>query len=254
MLNAWLDLDREMQHRMAEPFVMASATWGAPPTGNTPPTCSIDTPAGDVTINEGDSINYTGTATDSDGTIAGFSWTFEGGSPAASSVEDPGNVSYATAGAYTTTFSATDDGGASCTPASVQVTVNVVGGNNPPVAVDDSYNTDQDTVLNVAAPGVLGDDSDDDGDAITAVQASSAANGLAILNADGSFSYEPDPGFTGIDSFTYRANDGSADSNLATVTIDVAAPVACGEYTDKASCNAQASCRWDNKNKVCVAN
>ncbi len=259
MLEAWINAEVPVamtvggDKKMVPPVVMASATWGTPPTGNTPPTCSIDTPAGDVTINEGDSVGYAGTATDSDGTIAGYSWSFVGGSPAASGVEDPGSVSYATAGTYTTSFTATDDGGASCTPVGIQVTVNAVGGNNAPVAGDDSYSTDQDAPLNVAAPGVLGNDNDPDGDPITAVLDSGAANGVAILNADGSFTYTPDAGFAGTDSFAYHANDGSADSNLATVTIEVTAPVACSDYADKNSCNAQASCRWNNRNKVCIA-
>ena len=128
-------------------------------------------------------------------------------------------------------------------------------GNNPPVAVDDGYSTPQDTTLNAVAPGVLGNDSDADGDPITAVQDSSAGNGNAVLNADGSFTYTPNAGFTGTDSFTYHAVDSNgANSNVATVTIEVAAPVDCSIYLDKNSCNAEPSCRWDNRNKVCVPN
>jgi hypothetical protein len=93
--------------------------------------------------------------------------------------------------------------------------------NNPPVAPDDAYSTDQDTPLNVAAPGVLANDSDADGDPLTAVLITDVSNGALTLNSDGSFSYDPDPGFFGIDSFTYVANDGLDDSNVATVTITV---------------------------------
>lgn len=122
MLQAWINADVDLPEvmsvggdkKMVPPVVMTSATWGAPPTGNTPPTCSIDSPASAVAINEGDSVNYAGTATDSDGTIASYSWSFPGGSPASSAVENPGNVSYGAAGVYTTTFSATDDGDANC--------------------------------------------------------------------------------------------------------------------------------------------
>jgi hypothetical protein len=264
MLEAWVNAEVPVamtvggDKKMVPPVVMASATWGAPPTGNNTPTCTIDTPTGDVVITEGDSINYAGTATDSDGTIASYVWAFNGGSPASSNVEDPGNVSYTTAGTYTTSFSATDDGGASCTPATVQVTVNAVGVNNPPVAADDNYSTDQDTALNVPAPGVLDNDTDDDKDLLSVANpltnAQTTQGGSITLNADGSFSYEPSTGFTGDDSFTYHATDGTDVSNQATVTIHVAAlPMACNTYPDKGSCNAQASCRWDNRNKVCIA-
>jgi hypothetical protein len=259
MLEAWINAEVPVamevggDRRMVPPVVMASTTWGAPPTGNNSPVCSIDTPAGDITINAGDSVSYTGTASDSDGTIASYSWVFSGGSPASASVEDPGSVSYATAGVYTTSFTATDNGGASCTQASVQVTVNAVGGNNAPVAANDSYSTDQDAALNVAAPGVLGNDSDADGDPLTAVQISNAGNGVAVLNADGSFSYTPNAGFSGDDSFSYVANDGQADSGVATVTISVnAAPVNCSIYTDAASCRSDAACRWQNKQQTCI--
>jgi VCBS repeat-containing protein len=93
--------------------------------------------------------------------------------------------------------------------------------NQAPVADDDAYSTDEDTTLNIAAPGVLGNDSDADGDPLTAVLDTGPGNGTLTLNADGSFTYTPDSDFNGIDSFIYHANDGSADSNTATVTITV---------------------------------
>ncbi|MCG8017125.1 MAG: Ig-like domain-containing protein [Candidatus Thiodiazotropha sp. 'RUGA'] len=259
MLAAWVNADVPVamtvggDKKMVPPVVMKTIEWGTPPTGNNAPTCSIDTPAGDVIINEGESINYSGSATDSDGTIASYAWSFPGGTPTSSNVANAGSVSYAVAGIYATTFTATDNGGASCTPATVQVTVNTVGGNNPPIAADDSYSTAQDTVLNLVAPGVLSNDSDPDGDPITAILNTNAGNGLVLLNADGSFTYTPNTGFTGVDSFTYLANDGAADSNLATVTVDVTAVLNCGTHTDRNSCRAQAGCRWVNKNNLCIA-
>ena len=90
---------------------------------NTPPTCNIDSPSVDTTINVGDPINYTGTATDSDGTIASYSWTFQGGSIGSAVVEDPGIVSYSSAGTFTSSFTATDDAGASCEADTVIITV-----------------------------------------------------------------------------------------------------------------------------------
>jgi len=125
--------------------------------------------------------------------------------------------------------------------------------NNAPVANDDSYSTQQDTLLNVAAPGVLGNDTDADSDPLTAQQLSGASNGVATLHADGSFSYTPNGGFTGSDSFTYAAHDNNGGiSGAATVNITVTGQVNCSDYTDRNSCNAQASCLWNSRNKVCL--
>jgi hypothetical protein len=94
--------------------------------------------------------------------------------------------------------------------------------NTPPVAVNDEYTIDQDTPFNPAAPGVLGNDTDADGDTLTAVLVTSPTHAATFaFNANGSFSYTPTASFTGVDSFTYRANDGTEDSNVATVTINI---------------------------------
>jgi VCBS repeat-containing protein len=91
--------------------------------------------------------------------------------------------------------------------------------NDAPVADNDSYNVDEDTVLTVAAPGVLEGDTDADGDPLSAVLVSGPLNGSLSLSTDGSFTYTPDANFNGTDSFTYSANDGEANSNVATVAI-----------------------------------
>ncbi len=93
--------------------------------------------------------------------------------------------------------------------------------NDPPTALDDAYSVNEDGTLQVTAPGVLGNDFDVDGDPLTAVLESGVSNGSLTLNADGSFIYEPNQDFNGADSFTYKANDGSLDSNVATVMITV---------------------------------
>jgi VCBS repeat-containing protein len=80
-------------------------------------------------------------------------------------------------------------------------------------------------VLVVPAPGVLANDADANGNPLTAVLVSSTTRGLLVFNADGSFTYTPLTSLlTFNDSFTYRASDGSATSNLATVTIRVNIP------------------------------
>ena len=95
-------------------------------------------------------------------------------------------------------------------------------GNRPPVQADDSYATTKDTVLNVASSaGVLVNDKDFDGNALTAQLVSGPAHGSLQLNADGSFSYAPQAGYLGTDSFTYVANDGQAVSGAGTVNLAV---------------------------------
>ncbi len=109
--------------------------------------------------------------------------------------------------------------------------------NTPPVAADDGYATPADGLLVVAAPGVLANDSDADGDPLTAALVADAANGELVFGpdggpGDGSFTYTPEAGFRGTDTFTYVAVDSrGAISNVATVTITVgnAAPVAAND-------------------------
>jgi VCBS repeat-containing protein len=93
--------------------------------------------------------------------------------------------------------------------------------NSPPTAVNDSYSTNEDTPLNVAAPGVLDNDTDIDGGSLTAIKVTNPAHGTVTMNSNGSFTYNPAADWNGMDSFNYKANDGSADSKVATVTITV---------------------------------
>ncbi len=94
--------------------------------------------------------------------------------------------------------------------------------NNAPIAKDDSYIVAEGGALNVIeAEGVLLNDTDDDGDSLTAIKISDPSNGMLLFNSDGSFKYTPNEDFSGIDSFTYKANDREDDSNEATVTITV---------------------------------
>src|SRR5437867_1433618 len=82
------------------------------------------------------------------------------------------------------------DGQAQSGVATVTITVTPV--NDAPVAAnDDSYTTPEDTQLTVSAPGVLANDSDVDGDALSAVLVSNPTHGTLTLNGDGSFTYMP---------------------------------------------------------------
>lgn len=96
--------------------------------------------------------------------------------------------------------------------------------NVAPLAMADTYTVARDGVLTVTAEtGVLANDADADGQALTATLVTEPGNGVVTFGNDGSFSYTPDSGFAGTDTFTYQAGDGSAWSNAATVTISVTA-------------------------------
>ncbi len=147
-------------------------------------------------------------------------------------------VSYASnanfSGADSFTFKV-NDGSLDSNVATVNVAVNAV--NDMPVAANDFYSAAKDTVFNIAAPGVLGNDNDLDTQAssLTAVLVNAPANAANFaLNPDGSFTYTPAVNFTGADSFTYKLNDGSNDSNEATVAIAVLqannAPIATNDF------------------------
>ncbi len=93
-----------------------------------------------------------------------------------------------------------------------------------PVATADKYTTAFETrlVVNIAG-GLLANDTDADGDTLTVVMNSDVSGGTLSLLGDGSFTYVPDSGFNGIDSFDYIISDGSGDSSSVTVKIAVGA-------------------------------
>src|SRR5207244_2763323 len=139
------------------------------------------------------------------------------------------------------TFNA-NDGTVDSPAATISITVTAV--NDAPVAANDAYSTNEDTALNVAAAGVLANDSDVDGDALTAVLVGAPAHGSVTLNANGSFTYTPAANYNGRDSFTYKANDGTIDSAAATISITVTAvndaPVANAQSVTTAEDTAKA--------------
>jgi len=90
-----------------------------------------------------------------------------------------------------------------------------------PTANNDSYSTNEDIQLEIPGPGVLGNDIAAEGNSLTAVFYSSTSHGDLFVHPDGSFIYKPDSDFVGNDTFTYHANNGTTNSNVATVTITV---------------------------------
>ncbi|SFO78012.1 VCBS repeat-containing protein, partial [Chitinophaga sp. YR627] len=115
-------------------------------------------------------------------------------------------------------YRACDPSGA-CASGVVILTVQPV--NDKPVAVDDGYTTSEETALTIAAPGVLANDTDVDGDVLTSSILGNPVHGSVTLNSNGAFVYTPNPDFNGVDSFTYRACDGSGvcDTGLVSVTV-----------------------------------
>ena len=119
------------------------------------------------------------------------------------------------------TVTVTDSGGLTVQET---FTVEVASVNDAPEAAPNTYSVRGDEVLTVDSPGLLGNDSDVDGDKLSAILVNQPQHGQLVLNADGSFRYVPDPSYVGFDTFAYVASDGQAKSERVQVLIKVAAP------------------------------
>src|SRR3954452_8715601 len=158
------------------------------------------------------SITASGTLTNLNNALNGLIYTpslnYNGSDTLSIGVNDNGN---------------TGTGGPLTDSKSVAITVNPV--NDAPVAVADPYSTNEDTPLVVAAvSGVLANDTDVDTPhaSLTAVLNVGPTNPSAFtLNADGSFNYTPNANYSGSDSFTYHAFDGTLSSNIVTVSLTI---------------------------------
>lgn len=154
-----------------------------------------------------------------------------GGLPLAAQLLDPpvhGAVVLNADGSFTYTsqvdfavvdsFSYAASNGLTSNPATV--TINVIDPNGPPVAVNDSYSVQAGRSLTVGAPGVLGNDVNPLPAAMTAVLVAGPNFGTLSLQPGGAFTYTPQTDYVGLDSFTYRADNGQL-SAPATVTLNV---------------------------------
>src|SRR5207244_345586 len=154
------------------------------------------------------------------------------------------NLTYTPAANYngpdSFTFKA-NDGTVDSSAATVSITVTAV--NDPPVAANDSYAATEDTVLTIAAPGVLANDSDVDGHPLTSRAVTAPTHG-ALSGVAPNLTYTPAAGYFGPDSFTFKANDGTVDSAAATVSLTVVhvnhAPVAAAQTVTTAEDTAKA--------------
>src|SRR6185369_7459149 len=116
------------------------------------------------------------------------------------------------------TYTVTDDGGLSdATPATASITVTPV--DDLPVAVDDAIvGVAEDTPYSATLAG--NDSPSGDGGNVWSL-AAAATNGVAVVNADGTFTYTPNANFNGADSFTYSLTDADGDVSTATVSLNV---------------------------------
>jgi Domain of unknown function (DUF4347)/Bacterial Ig domain/FG-GAP-like repeat len=107
----------------------------------------------------------------------------------------------------------------------IQITSTAIAINTAPTTTSDTYrvvvNSTYQTTANGSPPGVLANDSDAEGTKLTATLVTGTQNGLLTFNSDGSFTYTPNPGFEGVDTFTYLASDAIATSTPTTVTLTV---------------------------------
>jgi VCBS repeat-containing protein len=198
-----------------------------------------------LTGNEGQLYSYDVDATDVDGDT--LTYSLDAGSVTAGLSIDPntGVISWtpAVSGPQPVTVTVTDTALATATQ-SFTIDVAAVVLEEPPVAAADTYAVNEDALFDVAAPGVLSNDTATNGDAMTATLISGpscawtggpSGAGAFVLNTDGSFHYEPIPnwnsslpadnpfcnGVTGDDAFTYVATDNDGNSNVVTVSITV---------------------------------
>jgi VCBS repeat-containing protein len=161
--------------------------------------------------------------TDVDNTKAELSWSITGNTSLLPSIDGSHvatiNKPDGWTGSEKLTFTVNDPSNAS---AADDATFEVKAVNASPVAVNDSYSTTQGATLNITAPaGVLSNDTDADNDPLTAIKVTDPAHGTLTLNSDGSFSYVNDGSAFTTDAFTYKASDGTNESNVATVTINI---------------------------------
>jgi VCBS repeat-containing protein len=103
------------------------------------------------------------------------------------------------------------------------VAIDITPVNDVPVVENDAYTVDEGAeLITDAATGVMANDSDAENDVLTAILVTApqhAAN--FVLNDDGSFTYEHDGSETTLDSFEYKVTDGTDESSVAVVTINI---------------------------------
>lgn len=121
-------------------------------------------------------------------------------------------------GVETFTYEVSDGNGGIDT---ATVTITVTQLNDAPQAVNDTYTGTEDAELTISTPGVLANDMDNELDPLTSALITQTVSGTVSLASDGSFTYTPNAGICGTDTFTYQASDGILTSNVATVSLAI---------------------------------
>ncbi len=188
-----------------------------PPPDNRPPVANADS----ATVAEDGATDIAVLANDTDPDLDTLTVTGVANPPHGTATVVGGSVHYVPDADYSGPdafdYSISDGNGGTDT-ATVSVTVTPV--NDAPVANPDSATTAQDTAVTIT---VLGNDTDIDGPALSVSSASDPPHGTVAVNPNGTITYTPDAGYSGADAFGYSATDGSAVSNVATVSITITA-------------------------------
>jgi VCBS repeat-containing protein len=177
-----------------------------------------DAPAaanGSSSGNENTVITGTLVATDIDSASLTFSRVAQAAHGTVT-VNANGSFSYTPNAGYSGTDSFTfkaNDGALDSNVATENLTIKA---NHAPVAANGSASGDENTVINGTLVAT-----DIDSNPLTFSRVAQAGHGSVTVNANGSFSYTPNAGYSGTDSFTFKANDGSLDSNVATVGLTI---------------------------------
>ena len=168
----------------------------------------------DKTVQVNNTVTLTGEGTDSDGSIASFKWS-KGETTLATNAEF--DYTPTSVGTDTLTLTVTDNDGATDTD-TVTITVTAAPvANQAPVANNGTATTNEDTAKAVTLAA-----SDNEGDTLSYLKVTDPAHGTVSISGN-TATYTPTANYNGPDSFTFKANDGSLDSNIATVNITVTA-------------------------------
>jgi len=197
--------DGSVDSNVATVSISVGATNDPPVAQNQNVNTDEDTPVGITLVatdDDGDTLTYSIAQQPSNGVLSG----------AAPNVTYTPNANFS--GNDSFTFFA-NDGTVNSNTATVSISIGAI--NDPPVAQDQpGVTTDEDTPVGITLVAT-----DDDGDALTYSIVRQPADGT-LSGSPPNVTYTPNENFNGFDSFTFLANDGTADSNTATVTISVA--------------------------------
>jgi hypothetical protein len=190
-----------------------------------PPVATIDSPSRDTTITRGEAVQFRGTASDADGTIASHAWDFGDGGTA--SVEDPPAHTYAVIGNYRVTYRVTDNDGLSSPVASVMV--NVVANQAPVVTISSPANGA------TFAPGstitFAGNATDHEDGPLSGASLVWTSSRDGQIGTGTSFTRSDLSLGTHTITLTAADSDGAAGSAQVTINVAAIAPIATGQWT-----------------------